>query len=96
MIGCNFYFAGSVEKTDDNAILFSHLRGVVRDVNDAESFLVDIGVSKDNIVKLTASHDPHSPSRPMEDSTSKWSKLYTCIFTGAALFSPGKSSNLSS
>jgi hypothetical protein len=71
LIGCDFYFTGA-EKADGSSIRFPHLRGAVRDVNDVETFLVNIGVQKDNIVKLTASHDPQSPLRPTEDNKLRW------------------------
>ena len=72
LIGCDFYFAGSAENDDGNSIRFPHLHGAVRDVNDVDSFLVNIGVPKDRIVELTASYNPHSPSGPTENDPSKW------------------------
>lgn len=71
LIGCDFYFP-SPENFDDNPIRFPHLRGAVQDVNDVEAFLCKIGVSKENIVKLTASYDNGHPSCPTEDDLSKW------------------------
>lgn len=71
LIGCDFYFPGA-DKADGNSVRFPHLGGAVRDVDGVENFLVNIGVLKDNIVKLTASHDPLSPSGPIEDDRSKW------------------------
>jgi len=71
LIGCDFYFGDSAGNASGNSKRFPHLLGAVRDVNDVEGFLIRIGVPKDNIVKLTASYDPHFPSRPTEH-ISKW------------------------
>lgn len=71
LIGCDFYSPGD-EDTEESPLRFPHLGGAVRDVDDVESFLVNLGVPKDKIVKLTASYKPHSPLHPAEDDTSKW------------------------
>jgi hypothetical protein len=71
LIGCDFYFPGP-KNVDDNPISFPHLRGAVQDVHDVEAFLCKIGVSKENIVKLTASYDIGHPLCPTEDDQSNW------------------------
>ncbi|KAM0688739.1 hypothetical protein Q7P36_010814 [Cladosporium allicinum] len=71
LIGCDFYFAGS-ENTDTSRIRFPHLRGAVQDVNDVQAFLLKNQVPRENIVTLTASHDPRHPSHPTEVDKCKW------------------------